>query len=256
MDPLLLNAAAIAALMIVVWLFSVALRDASIVDPIWGAGFVLVAWLSFATANSDHRSLLPVLLTSIWGVRLSAYLAWRNHGKPEDYRYQAMREKHGAKFPVVSLFTVFALQGIIMWIVSLPLQTAHSAQPDNLMLMAIGTLLFAVGLFFEAVGDWQLAHFKKNPDNKGQVMQQGLWRYTRHPNYFGDFCVWWGLYLLCIGCGAPYWTAVGPVLMSICLMKISGVTLLEQSLTESKPGYVTYVRRTNAFFPWRPRQAS
>ena len=250
---LLFNASVIAGVMVCVWLISLPLRDASIIDPVWGAGFVIIAWTTFLASDAGTRSLLLPVLTTAWGLRLSGYLAWRNLGKPEDSRYRAMRDKHGRRFPLVSLLTVFALQGAIMWVVSLPLQTAEAMVVTRKYLLMIGVALWAIGVFFETVGDWQLARFKRDPANAGRVMDRGLWKYTRHPNYFGDFCVWWGLFLVAIGCGAPWWSAVGPAVMSIFLMKVSGVTLLEKSLTETKPEYAAYANRTNAFFPWLPR---
>lgn len=250
------NAIAIALLMLTVWLISLPIKNASIVDLIWGLGFVIVGWVSYFTVDqaSDRKVLLAVLVT-IWGVRLSVYLAWRNLGHGEDYRYVNMRKRHGSKFWIVSLLTVFALQGVIMWLVSLPIQAgAFNAHMKDLNLIdAVGVVMWAVGLFFEAVGDFQLARFKQNPDNKGKVMNRGLWRYTRHPNYFGDFMMWWGLYVVSIASGAGYWSIVGPLLMSFFIVKVSGVAMLEKSLTNTKEGFDEYQRRTNAFFPWWPK---
>ena len=204
---LVVSAAAISCLMFGVWLLSLVRRDAGIVDVFWGLGFILVAWVSWYRADANDRSLLLPALTTIWGLRLSGYLYLRNHGRPEDYRYREMRERHGQSFWVVSLLTVFLLQGIVMWIVSLPLQLA--GQPSSPIVAGVGFFLWLTGLFFESVGDWQLANFKKNPTNSGKVLRSGLWRFTRHPNYFGDFCIWWGLYLTAIASGAPGWTLVG-----------------------------------------------
>lgn len=253
MQALLVSAVVIGVMMLVLWVVSLLVRNASIIDLVWGLGFVLVGWTTLYVAEAEARAWLPVCLVTIWGARLSAYLAIRNHGKPEDYRYRAMREKHGRRFALVSLLTVFLLQGVVMWVVSLPLQLAHVDGEAWLWLQVLGVVLFLNGLLFEAVGDWQLARFKADPENQGKVMRTGLWAYTRHPNYFGDFCVWWGLYLVVLGGGAPWWTVVGPVVMSLFLMKISGVTLLEKSLREKKAGYADYVESTNAFFPGRPR---
>lgn len=258
-ELLLTNAIVIAALMGSVWLVSLPLRDVSIIDIAWGLGFVLVAWASTlnSTANGAGSWLL-VCLTSLWGLRLSGYLAWRNHGRPEDPRYARMRDKWGRWFPLVSLLSVFALQGVIMWVVSLPVQLGLLRSGDGwTALHVLGTLVWAVGLSFEAVGDWQLARFKADRANSGKdVLDEGLWRYTRHPNYFGDFCVWWGLFLVAMGSGAPLWTIVSPVVMSVLLMYVSGVTLLEKDLSTRKPAYADYIRRTNAFFPWFPRRSA
>lgn len=253
---MLASAAAIAALMLLAWLVSLAVRDASIVDIVWGLGFALVAWVSFAVADgSDTRRVLVVVLTTLWGLRLAGYLAWRNLGKGEDYRYQAMRRRHGARFPLVSLVTVFGLQGLLMWVVSLPVQAAQvPGTPAGLVALDYaGIALWCVGMFFETVGDLQLARFKSYPANAGKVMDRGLWRYTRHPNYFGDFCVWWGLYAIAIATGDAWWAVAGPAVMSVLLLRVSGVTLLERHMQKRRPGYDDYARRTSGFLPRPPR---
>ncbi len=250
---LLFNAVGILSLMLCVWLMSVRRSDVSIVDIVWGMGFVLVAWTSWAVRDAGERSLWIPVLTTVWGVRLSGYLTWRNHGKPEDHRYAAMREKHGTAFRWISLFTVFLLQGLILFLVSMPQQLAQAYREDRVALLITGIVLFSVGFCFETVGDWQLARFRRNPENKGRVLNTGLWRLTRHPNYFGDFCVWWGLGVLSLSCGAPVLVLASCVLMSILLLRISGVALLEKSLVSRRDGYAEYIRRTSAFFPWPPR---
>jgi steroid 5-alpha reductase family enzyme len=246
----------VAGSMLIVWLLSLALRDASIVDVFWGLGFVLIALIaSWQGSGYPPRRFLVTVLTTLWGVRLSLYLLWRNYGQGEDYRYQAMRERHGRKFAWVSLYSVFALQGILMWIVSLPIQIAQS-QPvpaHFTWLDALGALCWLIGFAFEAIGDWQLARFKADASNRGEVMDRGLWRYTRHPNYFGDALLWWGLFLIAAGVPGGGWTAVGPLVMTILLMRVSGVTLLERKLLRTRSKYRDYVERTNAFFPWIPK---
>lgn len=244
---------AISILMLGVWLLSLYLKDVSVVDIAWGLGFVLVAWTSYLLyADADASLLIPTLVT-LWGLRLSGYLAWRNHGKPEDPRYQKMRAHWGDSFPWISLLTVFGAQAVVMWIVSLPVQTVYNgADEGRLWLRIVGTVVFALGLAFESVGDWQLARFKADANNQGKVLDRGLWRFTRHPNYFGDFLVWWGIFLAAVAQSQQWWTLVGPIVMSVFLMRISGVTLLESSLKKSKPGYQAYIGRTNAFFPGPP----
>jgi steroid 5-alpha reductase family enzyme len=165
-----------------------------------------------------------------------------------------MRAHRGDRFPLASLFTVFLLQGALMWVVSLPLQAgaARGASAPLGLLDAAGVTVFAVGLAFEALGDAQLARFLADPAHRGQVMQSGLWRYTRHPNYFGDALVWWGLGLVAAAAGAA-WSLVGPALMTFLLVRVSGVSLLEKDIGERRPGYAEYVRRTSAFLPRPPR---
>jgi steroid 5-alpha reductase family enzyme len=254
---LLTNLLSIASAVTVLWAVSLLRRDVSIVDIFWGAGFVLIAWLSLSNSGaSSPRTLLLVVLVSAWGLRLSSYLAWRNWGKPEDYRYAAMRDNHGKRFSLVSLLTVFFLQGALMWIISLPVQVGIIRVQERNFVATVGVVLYVVGIFFEAVGDYQLARFKANPANSGCVMNQGLWRFTRHPNYFGDFLVWWGFYLLAAEPGSWWWTIIGPLLMSVLLIRVSGVRLLEDSLRSRVMGYKEYVRDTSAFFPMPPKRSS
>jgi steroid 5-alpha reductase family enzyme len=246
-----------AAVMLALWLASLARRDASIVDLWWGPGFALLAAIACALAPaSTTRSALLIGATALWGLRLGGYLAWRNHGRGEDPRYAAMRRRHGARFAWVSLGTVFGLQALLQWFVALPVLVALLAPGDRPLgaMDALGTALFAAGFAFETVGDAQLARFKADPANRGRVMHRGLWRYTRHPNYFGDSLVWWGLFA--IACATPLgpWTLASPVLMTVLLLRVSGVALLERSLVRTRPGYRDYVETTSAFFPRPPRR--
>lgn len=248
-----LNLAVIGGLMLLLWLASLALRDVSIVDVFWGLGFIVIAGVTFACIGEPTgRKWLLLGMTGTWGLRLAVHLGRRKFGTLEDARYRAMRERIGPNFGFVSLFLVFGLQGLIMGIVSLPLLTGQLDRAPLGWLDAAGVAVFSVGLLFETVGDLQLARFKADPANEGKVMDCGLWRYTRHPNYFGDFLVWWGIYLTALGTGDGWWTIVGPLLMSVLLLRVSGVTLLERSLRRSKPGYAEYAARTSSFFPWPP----
>jgi steroid 5-alpha reductase family enzyme len=240
--------------MLLLWLLSLRLRDASIVDVWWGPGFAALALASFALAERGHA--LVTALTVVWGLRLGLHLARRNLGHGEDPRYAAMRRRHGERFGRVSLVSVFGMQGLLMWLVSLPVQVANAAgDPAQLGLLELaGTALWGVGLFFEAVGDFQLARFRADPANAGRVLESGLWRYTRHPNYFGDCCAWWGIFLVALPAPGAWLTAPSPALMSFLLLRVSGVPLLERSLRKRRPGYDDYVRRTSVFFPLPPRR--
>ncbi len=253
---MLVSAAVIAALMLCTWLLSVLLRDASVVDIAWGLGFVLVAWVAFALADgSTERKALVVALTTLWGLRLTVHLAWRKRrDTEEDFRYRAMRKRHGERFAIRSLFLVFGLQGLAMWTVSLPVQAAQvPGSPSGLAALDfLGIGVWCIGMLFETVGDLQLARFRADPASHGKVMDRGLWRYTRHPNYFGDFCVWWGLYALAAATGDAWWAVVGPLTMSFALLRLSGVPMMEQHL-KRRAGHEDYVRRTSAFFPRPPR---
>jgi len=248
--------AAILTGLTLVWAVSVKLRDASIADVCWGLGVVLLAWLYFLLSPTlTQRSWLVAALITLWGARLSLHIFRRNHGKGEDPRYQAMRSAQGPAFWWRSLFTVFWLQGFLLWFVAIPLLVAVRAQrPAALTAVdGLGAALFALGFGFEVVGDYQLKRFRADPSNRGHVLDRGLWRYTRHPNYFGDATLWWGLYAIAAATPGGWRTVLSPALMTFLLMRVSGVTLLEQSLTESKPGYRAYIARTPSFFPWLPR---
>ena len=250
MSIFVLTALVISGAMFVLWLLSLAVKDSSIVDIFWGLGFALVAWVAVLDAGWSPRGALAVELASAWGLRLAAHLAIRNVGKGEDPRYQAMRRARGPAWWWKSFFIVFAFQGVLMWLVSVPLQEAIVRGGRLGAVDGFATAVFATGFFFEAVADWQLVRFKARPGNRGRVMDQGLWRYTRHPNYFGDFLVWWGLSGIAFAAGA-WWTVVSPLAMSFLLLRVSGVPLLERSMA-ARPGYKDYVRRTSAFFPRPP----
>lgn len=249
-----ITAAAVGALMLAVWAVSVTIRDASIVDTVWGLGFVMIASVGFFYADGLGARRAPVTaLVAVWGLRLAMHLLVRNWGNGEDYRYQAMRRRWGPRFPVISLVTVFALQGVIMWTVSLPVQAAQVASDELGWTDVLGACVWAFGLFFEATGDQQLRRFSSDPGNKGKVMDRGLWRYTRHPNYFGDATLWWGLGIIAAGTGA-WWSLVGPLAMTVFLLRVSGVPLLERRLKRTRPGYAEYAARTSAFVPLPPRR--
>ena len=255
-ELLSVTAAFLSVCMIMLWILSVFLRNTSIVDAFWGAGFVIVAvcGLVWGNAGTAPRSLLISAMIGVWGLRLGGYLLWRNAGHGEDPRYAAMRRKWGASFWWVSFFTVFALQGAILWFISLPVQVVQVAPGGSLgVLDAVGFAVWFAGLLFELVGDHQLARFKADPANAGAVMDRGLWRYTRHPNYFGDFCIWWGVFVVALSAPQGLYTIVSPALMSFLLLRVSGVPLLESGMRERRPGYADYIQRTSAFFPRPPR---
>lgn len=239
-----------------VWIISLFLRDASVVDTCWGLGFVLLAWLyPWLVGGAGGRARLVAVLVTVWGVRLARHIHRRGRGHGEDPRYAAMRARHGDAFWWRSLFLVFWLQGALLWFIALPIllaardTTATRYMPTD----GAGLLLFVVGLAFETVGDRQLRNFKADPANRGRVLDSGLWRYSRHPNYFGDALLWWGLYLLAVATPGGWLTLLSPTLMTVLLIRVSGVALLEEGLRSSKPGYANYMARTSAFVPWFPR---
>jgi steroid 5-alpha reductase family enzyme len=253
---LLLNFVVLMSCMLVLWLISIPLRDVSYVDSFWAAGFIVVATVTYlATGGGSDRSLLLLTITAIWGTRLATYLIlrWRREGP--DQRYVAMLKRAPGNVHLHSLKKVFLVQGVMLWIVSLPLQLGQiDGHPTALGTLAwLGAGLAAIGIFFESVGDWQLTAFKADPTNKGKAMDRGLWRYTRHPNYFGDSCVFWGLYLIAAETYTGRFSVIGPVLLTWTLMRWSGAALLERRLKRSRPEYADYLQRTSAFFPWPPK---
>jgi steroid 5-alpha reductase family enzyme len=246
----------ILGLMTLLWLLSLALKNSSIVDIFWGVGFVIANWVYFALTPEGFplRKWLVGILVTIWGLRLSLYILWRNWRKPEDFRYQVWRKEAGSKWWWQSFFRVFLLQGVLMMIISAPLLAAQrGANPAHLVLFdVLGVVVWVIGFVFESVGDFQLARFKRNPANHGKVMDRGVWRFTRHPNYFGDSAQWWGFYLISAFSGG-WWTIFSPILMTLLLLRVSGVALLEKTL-ETRPGYKEYTEKTSAFIPWFPRK--
>jgi steroid 5-alpha reductase family enzyme len=249
----LLGLGASLALAIAVWTLSVRLRDVSIVDSVWSLLVCLPAAVVVLAGPSAGPRAVPVLLAALaWALRLSLYITWRHRGQPEDARYQAIRRRNEPNFAFKSLFLVFGLQAVLGWVVALPLMAAVASAAPLDALDAAGLALFAFGFTFEAVADAQLARFKADPAQRGHVMDRGLWRYTRHPNYFGEFCLWWGAWLVAASAGA-WWTVVSPLLMTMLLLRVSGVALLEKDIAERRPAYAEYVRRTPAFWPGRPR---
>lgn len=266
-ESLLGNLVVIGALMTGLWLVSVIVRDASIVDIFWGPAFIAIVWVQYlrswvlqgpacgdfcAEPYPPATALIVPVLVTVWGLRLALHLAWRNLGRGEDRRYVRMRERFGPRFPLISLGVVFLLQAGLAWVVSLPAQVATARLDLGAPPVVLGIAVWAVGLAFETIGDLQLAAFRRNPANADGVMDRGLWRYTRHPNYFGDFCVWWGISLIAVSTG-EWWTVIGPIVMSILLIRVSGAGLLERSIGERRPGYAEYVRRTSGFIPRPPR---
>ena len=242
--------------MTALWWVSLARRDASLVDRFWGMGFVVVAVAVWGTlAQPSTRASVFLGLAVVWGLRLSLYLTWRNWGQGEDRRYQAIRQRYGSRYRWSSLPLVFLFQGTLVWIISWPLQAFRGEERPWGLAETLGVLLWTIGFVFEAGGDWQLARFLRDPANRGRILDRGFWALTRHPNYFGDAVVWWGLSLPVVALGG--WSValvVSPLLMTYLLRRFSGVPLLERSLAERRPGYHDYVARTNAFFPGWPRR--
>jgi steroid 5-alpha reductase family enzyme len=248
---------AVLAMMTLVWLASLVRRDASIVDVYWGPGFVVAAWIYRAGREAPSvRGDVVVALVTLWGLRLALHIFRRGRGKGEDYRYREMRERAPGSFALRSLVSVFWLQSVLLWVISVPLFVAQRGGGSSILgaFDVLGLALFVPGFAFEAISDWQLASFKRDPQNVGRVMDRGLWRYSRHPNYFGDAVVWWAFFCFAAATPGGWWTVYGPLLMTLLLLRVSGVTLLEVKLLETKPAYRRYAEETNAFLPWFPRR--
>lgn len=235
------------------WVVSLFRQDVSIVDSIWALILLgLCATYYLLNEYATARGTLVLALATLWALRLSAYISWRNRGEPEDARYQAMRRKYSPNFAVKSLGIVFLLQGVLAWLISLTLLAAVSGSRPLHLLDAAALALVVSGVLFESVADAQLAAFKRDPGSRGKVLDTGLWRYTRHPNYFGECCVWWGFYLFAVAAGG-WWSILSPILMTFLLLRVSGVALLEKGIRERRPAYADYIKRTNAFIPGFPR---
>lgn len=249
----------IMVLMTMLWIVSIIIKNVSIVDLFWGIGFVITSSFYFLKSDgNDTRKILIMALVALWGFRLSVYLAWRNIGKGEDFRYREFRKKYGEKrYWWISFFQTFLLQGVLMWLISAPLLGAqfYGTEKTTGILDYIGITFWITGILFEAGGDFQLAVFKANPANKGKVLNSGFWRYTRHPNYFGDSAVWWGYGFFCLAAGS-WLPLLGSILMTVMIIRVSGVFLLEKSLKEQKPQYKEYIEKTSAFLPWFPKNKS
>jgi len=255
LTPLLVALVAGLGFMIVVWLLSLPLRNSSIVDVAWGPAFLLqaVVYSSLTPDGWAARKTLVLVLVAVWATRLAVHVATRNAGKGEDFRYAAWRAAAGPSWWWRSFYRVFVLQGLLAWLIGMPLLAAQSGGPAAWTpLDVIGVGLWIIGFFFEAGGDWQLRAFLRNPANRGRSMTRGLWRFTRHPNYFGDATQWWGFFAIAAAAGG-WWSLLSPVVMTFLLVRVSGVGMLERTIAERRPDYADYMRTTSAFIPWFPR---
>jgi steroid 5-alpha reductase family enzyme len=234
------------------WLISLKKDDVSIVDSLWSLMFLAAAVVYFGLGESGVRAQWLMILVTVWALRLSIHITVRSWGHGEDHRYQTIRRRNEPNFRVKSLYLVFLLQGALAWFISLPLYVALSGDAPLGWIDAVAAVVWLTGMLFESVSDYQLSRFTRNPDNKGKVLDRGFWRYSRHPNYFGEACVWWGYYLFAVAAGG-WWTFPAPVLMTFLLLKVSGVALLEKDISNRRPAYAAYVARTPAFIPGPPR---
>ena len=249
-------ATVVVLVMVVAWLISLATADAGVADVAWALGLVAIAWISWWVGDglADRRSLLVAMVT-IWGLRLAVHLVARSRGRPEDPRYAEMRQRSAGRFPVTSLFTVFLAKGLAMFVISLPVQLAMTPTgPEVGVAAIIGVVIWGVGLFFETVADAQLTRFRNAPDADEPVLDWGLWRYSRHPNYFGEICIWWGLALVAAETTDARWTLFGPALLTLLIVRVTGIPVLERHLHSRHEGYENYTAQTSPLLP-RPSKA-
>lgn len=233
------------------------LKRHNVVDVAWGAAFAAVAIVAAVVGTGDGtRRWLLAAFVVVWGLRLAGYLAARSRGHGEDPRYEALLAKASGSRRAAIILRIYVLQGALVWFISLPVQFSASVDSPLGALAIVGIALWCIGFGFESIGDAQLRAFKRNPANRGQVMDRGLWRLTRHPNYFGDAAVWWGLFLITVS-GAPWiWLGIlSPLVMTTLLVRVSGKSLLERHMS-NRPGYAEYVARTSGFLPWPPRRVA
>ncbi len=244
-----------AAIALAAWTWSVVRRNVAIVDSLWSL-MILAALASYVAFSGEltARGVLLLVLVGAWALRLAAYITIRNHGEPEDRRYQAIRANNEPHFWLKSLYIVFGLQAFLAWVIALPAVAAASSPAPLGWLDLAAVVLWTAGMFFEVVGDWQLARFQRDRTSRDAVLDTGLWRYTRHPNYFGEALLWWGVFLAALAAGG-WWTVFSPLLMTFLLLRVSGVALLEKDIAERRPAYREYVERTSAFIPAPPRPA-
>ncbi|QUI24419.1 DUF1295 domain-containing protein [Vallitalea pronyensis] len=232
------------------------IKNNSIVDIGWGLGFVILAGFMYALGGTyTFRSTIITVLVALWGLRLTYHLARRNIGKPEDYRYVNMRKRWGTRYAYIkAFFNVYFLQMALMYIIGLPIIMINQSQNSTTTALDyIGLAVWVMGYAFEVVGDYQLKQFKKNPANKGKIMNKGLWQYTRHPNYFGEAVMWWGIFIIGLSIEQPLIMIISPITITFFLRFVSGVPLLEKKYA-GRPDFIAYTQQTNIFIPWFPKK--
>lgn len=236
------------------WVVSLYRSNVTHVDSMWSLFFAIAAITYTSQTDAlSTRAMLMLCLLLLWALRLSAYLTWRNWGPHEDHRYAEIRQNNSPNFAFKSIYIIFGFQTLLAWVISLPILGSALSTASINILDIIGAAVFLCGLACETAADWQLTVFKRSHANKGRVLNTGLWRYSRHPNYFGECMVWWGLYLIALAGGA-WWAFPSAVFITFLLLKVSGVALLEKNIAVRRPEYIDYIRSTNAFIPGKPRE--
>lgn len=238
-----------------VFVVALVIKNNSIVDIAWGIGFVCVAFVAFFLhEGTASRTILVTVLVSVWGIRLAIHVGLRNMGKPEDFRYAQWRKDWGRWFVPRSYLQIFLLQGILLLVISYPVQLVNLSDRQGLTALdLLGVFVWGVGFLFESVGDYQLARFKHNPRNKSKIMTSGLWKYSRHPNYFGEALLWWGIFIIALSVESGWTAIISPLLITYLLLRVSGVTMLEKKYV-GNDAYAAYAKETSAFIPLPPKQ--
>ena len=243
------SAIIIASYFIIWFILASILKNASVVDIGWGFGFVLVSWIIFFQSVTVV-TIMTTIFVSLWGLRLTYHVFKRNHGKPEDFRYAKFRKEWGKFYHVRSFFQLFMFQALIMFLVSVAfIYIYRSPSIESILLIVIGAVIWAAGFLIEMIADLQLKNFTSSKDNKGKIINTGLWKYSRHPNYFGESVVWWGIFFIAIGVGAPWFSIISPLTITLIIRFVSGVPMLEKRIAK-KEGYSAYKDKTSIFIPW------
>ncbi|MFX0059433.1 MAG: DUF1295 domain-containing protein [Candidatus Hodarchaeota archaeon] len=261
-----ISALALLIYIIIAFIIGTIKKNNGIMDIFYGPAYLVVALTSFIsnlilTNNYSLRQIVSTLLVFLWAVRIATYVYTRNHGKPEDYRYAAMRERWKKNIALKSFFKIYLFQGIIVFLVAIPVWFVNISDNPSInsfldffgITLWLGALVWLIGFIFETVGDWSLYKFLQKPENKGKVMDKGLWKYTQHPNYFGEVTQWWGLSIIALAVPFGFITFIGPAYITFQIIKVSGVKLLDKRF-EGDDAYSDYKRRTSAFFPWFPKK--
>ncbi len=255
-ETIWISASVILAYYTILFMLSIVLKDNSIADIAWGPGFIIVALTLFLISGEyTLGQILVTTLIAVWGIRLGIRILVRNWGRGEDFRYQAWRKQWGKYFFIRSYLQVFLLQGFLLLLIISPVYIINAYGRGSFSwLEGVGITIWIVGFFFEMVGDYQLDKFLKNPATKGGILDSGLWKYTRHPNYFGEVTQWWGIFLLGLGLPYGWYGVVGPITITFLILKISGIPMLEKAMSQN-PAFLPYKQKTSVFIPWFPKKS-
>lgn len=257
-DLYVINIGAIFLFMLTMFIIAQLIKDNSIVDIGWGLGFVIIAFVSYFASEGEHslRQTIVLTLVSLWGIRLFLHLLIRSIGRGEDFRYANFRKQWGKNVRIIAFFRVFMMQGAIMLLLAYPIILVNVAESSGFDIFTVlGLIVWVIGFLFQSVGDYQLEHFKKRKKHKEEILKSGLWRYSRHPNYFGEAAMWWGVYLIVIGAQNGWTAFFSAAFINLLLLKVSGVPFLDKRYAGNEE-YQIYKQETNLFIPWFPKKVN